>query len=80
MLKNYYGASIHGTIGRLVENPLDISVSFQDARHIFSKATPEKPLFFFPEEDIEKPIKIYSIFQYLKMISCRLMKNLTRNG
>ncbi len=57
MLKNYYGASIHGTIGRLVENPLDISVSFQDARHIFSKATPEKPLFFFPEEDIEKPIK-----------------------
>lgn len=57
MLKNYYGASIHGTVGRLVEKPLDISASFQDARHIFNKSTAEKPLLFFPEIDVEKPIK-----------------------
>lgn len=57
MLQKYYGASIHGSIGRLVENPLDISASFQDARQIFSLSSPDAPLCFFDEQDIKKPTK-----------------------
>jgi two-component system response regulator YesN len=57
MLQNYYGASIHGAVGRMVENPLEISASFQDSRQIFSKSTPNEPLYFFDAQDYSKPIK-----------------------
>lgn len=57
MLKNYYGASIHGSVGRLVENPLDISASFQDSRQIFNMSSPDSPLCFFDEHDVKKPVK-----------------------
>lgn len=49
MLLNYYGASIYGTVGRWVEQPLDISVSFQDSRQIFANASADAPLVFFHE-------------------------------
>ncbi|NLM10565.1 MAG: response regulator [Clostridiaceae bacterium] len=57
MLQNYYGASIHGSVGRLVESPLDISASFQDSRQIFSMSSPDAPLCFFDEQDIKEPVK-----------------------
>ena len=57
MLRNYYGASIHGSVGRLVENPLDISASFLDSRQIFSMSSPDRPLFFFDEHDFPEPVK-----------------------
>jgi two-component system response regulator YesN len=57
MLNNYYGASIHGSVGRFVENPLDISASFMDARQIFSMSSPDRPLCFFDELDLKNPVK-----------------------
>ncbi|NLO39537.1 MAG: AraC family transcriptional regulator [Ruminiclostridium sp.] len=57
MLHKYYGASIYGVAGRRVDHPLDISASFQDARQIFSKALPEKPLLFFEEQQISAPVR-----------------------
>jgi len=57
MLRNYYGASIHGSVGRLVENPTDLSASFQDARQIFSMSSPGMPLCFYDEQDIKEPTR-----------------------
>lgn len=66
MLFNYYSVSIHTGIGSPVCDPMQISVSYQNAKQIFSKVTREKPILFFedvPCSEISKNVFNLSLFR-----------------
>ncbi len=49
MIFNYYSVTIRASIGSAVENPLLLSVSFQDAKQIFPQITDSQPVLFYDE-------------------------------
>lgn len=57
MLYNYYSVTILASIGAVVEKPMQISSSFQDAKQIFSQIKPEEPILFAEDIPYDKPMK-----------------------
>ena len=57
MLHNYYSVMILASIGGVVNAPLQIASSFQDAKQIFSLTAPEKPVLFVDDTSYVKPLK-----------------------
>lgn len=49
MLHSYYHASFQVCIGRMVEEPIDVSVSYYDARQIAGYVSKENPLIFWDD-------------------------------
>lgn len=60
MMFNYYSVIIRASIGSCVENPLLLSVSYQDAKQIFPQVTDERPLLFF--DDVTGSTTLKNIF------------------
>lgn len=57
MLFNYYSVMIFASIGALVNIPMQIASSFQDAKQIFSQINQEKPLLFVEDTSYDESLK-----------------------
>ena len=51
MLRNYYNVSIKAGIGSIVTFPMQLSTSYQDARHCFVGATADSPIITWEDND-----------------------------
>lgn len=60
MLFNYYSVTILSSVGSPVNMPLQISSSYQDAKQIFSQASPDNPILFF--EDMSGDMSLKNVF------------------
>lgn len=60
MLHNFYDAYMVGSVGRLVDQPLNLSASFHDARLNLSTASREAPLIFYHEQNIPSKKNMFS--------------------
>lgn len=49
MVSNYYNVAIYSSIGSLVERPMQLSVSFQEAKQISSRTSEKQPVLFFDD-------------------------------
>lgn len=50
MLHNYYNVTVYTSIGRVVQDPLDLSASYYDAKQIAEFITSEHPLLYWDEQ------------------------------
>jgi len=57
MLYNYYSVKILASIGSLVNQPLQIATSFQDAKQIFPRTTEEDSILFFSDVTDSEQLK-----------------------
>ena len=57
MLNNYYGVTISGSIGSIVNMPLQIADSYQDAKQIFTQASDSNPFLFLEDASCNEPLK-----------------------
>lgn len=57
MLFNYYSVNIHASIGSLINSPLQMSSSYQDARQTFAQVSEEMPILFSEDIAEEEPLK-----------------------
>lgn len=49
MIFNYYSVVLRSSIGSVVKRPMLLSVSYQEAKHIFPQTTEDNPVLFFDE-------------------------------
>lgn len=57
MLLNYYGVTISGSIGSIVNSPLQIADSYQDAKQIFTQISGKNPFLFQEDASYQEPLK-----------------------
>ncbi len=57
MLNNYYGVTIRSSIGSVVNTPLAIADSYQDAKQIFTQVSSENPFLFLEDASYNQPLK-----------------------
>lgn len=57
MIFNYYSVSIHASIGSLINSPLQMSSSYQDARQTFAQVDEEMPILFLEDIAEDEPLK-----------------------
>ena len=57
MLYNYYSVTILASIGTVVEKPIQIASSFQDAKQIFSQITPGESIVFAEDIPYDQPLQ-----------------------
>ncbi len=57
MLYNYYSVTTLASIGSIVEKPIQISSSFQDAKQIFSQTNSKQPILFAEDTPYGEPLK-----------------------
>ncbi len=57
MLFNYYSVTIHASVGAPVSTLYQVSVSYQDARQIFSRANADTPILFLEDVTDNAPLK-----------------------
>lgn len=57
MLYNYYSVKIIASIGSMVNSPMLIASSFQEAKQIFTRITPDKSILFAEDISYNKPLK-----------------------
>lgn len=57
MLNNYYGVTITGSIGSIVNLPLQIADSYQDAKQIFTQISDNTPFLFLEDASYNQPLK-----------------------
>lgn len=57
MLFNYYSVTILASVGGIVNAPLQIASSFQDAKQIFSHTNGECPILFAEDIPLQEPLK-----------------------
>lgn len=70
MLYNYYNVAFHTSVGRMVTDFVDLSVSYYDARQIMGYITGERPLIFWDEfPDSSSLRNVFNLYLFRNEIS-----------
>ena len=67
MVHNYFNVWLSVGIGNLVDDPLKISISYQEARQAFNLAVRQNPVVFFSRSG-RTPAGTHLTLLYLKML------------
>lgn len=57
MLYNYYSVTVYASIGSVVQSPIQIANSFQDAKQVFTQVNTDKPIIFTDDTSFVKAHK-----------------------
>lgn len=70
MLNSYYNVSFYISIGRMITDPLDLSVSYYDSRQIMSYLSGESPMIFWDDfHDAGSLRNVFNLYPFRNEIS-----------